>query len=85
MSCPQQHRYSTDFESFPYDQSQFNGRHKCAGCAYEQGHILVLSKAPSINISFEEISDSQAGTVRYKSVQAVFSSGYLDGVLASYK
>jgi hypothetical protein len=84
MTCQQQHRYSSDFESLPYDQSPFNGRHKCAGCAYDQGHSLGLSRAQSINISFEDLPDSQAGTVRHKSVQAAFSKGYQDGVLASY-
>ena len=84
MKCELQHRYSPEFETLPHDQSKFNGRHKCAGCAYDQGHQLGLVKAASININFETLPNSQAGTVRHKSVQAAFARGYLDGVLASY-
>ena len=84
MSCQQQHRYNSNFESLPHDQSKFNGRHKCAGCAYDEGYSLGISKAHSINISFESLPDSQAGSVRHRSVQAAFAKGYLEGVLASY-
>lgn len=85
MTCQKNHRYSTEFKSLPHDQSKFNGRHKCAGCAYNEGYSLGSSKAESINIDFESQPNSQAGTVRHKSVQAAFAKGYLDGVLASYQ
>ena len=84
MTCQQQHRYNAEFESLPHDQSHFNGRHKCAGCAYEHGYSLGTAKAQSLHIDFNSLPDSQAGTVRHKSVQAAFAKGYLDGVLASY-
>jgi hypothetical protein len=82
--CQQQHRYDPEFEPLPEDQSKFNGRHKCAGCAYEQGYSIGLSRLPSVNIDFSSLPNSQAGTVRHRSVQASFAKGYLDGVLASY-
>ena len=84
MTCQLEHRYNPEFESLPHDQSKFNGRHKCAGCAYDIGYLLGIEKESSININFDNLPDSQAGTVRHKSVQAAFAKGYLDGVLASY-
>ncbi|WPU30323.1 hypothetical protein SIO17_14530 [Pseudoalteromonas piscicida] len=84
MTCQKKHRYDSSFENLPSDQSQFNGRHKCAGCAYDEGRTLGLARAKSLNINYNNLPDSQAGTVRHKSVQAAFAQGYLDGVLASY-
>ena len=84
MICQKQHRYNPDFESLPNDQSHFNGRHKCAGCAYEHGYKLGTTKAQSLEIDFNVLPDSQAGAVRHRSVQAAFAKGYLDGVLATY-
>ncbi|MDD9197446.1 hypothetical protein PVK62_16600 [Aliivibrio sp. S3MY1] len=85
MRCELQHRYSPEFEGLPNDQSKFNGRHKCAGCAYEKGMESGRLKASSITIDFESLPNSQAGTVRHKSVQAAFARGYLNGVLESYQ
>ena len=85
MTCQQIHRYDPDFTHLPDDQSKFNGRHKCAGCAYDHGFALGLSKTQTLNIDYAELPDSQAGTVRHKSVQAAFAQGYLDGVLGSYE
>ncbi|MED5524938.1 hypothetical protein [Gallaecimonas pentaromativorans] len=82
--CKEQHRYNPAFEALPEDQSKFNGRHKCAGCAYEEGYSMGYNRAQSVNINFHALPDSQAGTVRHKSVQAAFAKGYFDGVLASY-
>ena len=84
MTCQQQHRYAQDFRGLPYDQSKFNGRHKCAGCAYDHGYNLGLENVQTLNIDYALLPDSQAGTVRHKSVQAAFAQGYYDGVLASY-
>lgn len=82
--CNHQHRYDPDFESLPEDQSKFNGRHKCAGCAYEQGYQMGGCREHSISIDFTSLPNSQAGTVRHKSVQAAFAEGYRNGLLASY-
>ncbi|MEZ8069410.1 hypothetical protein [Vibrio sp. FF145] len=84
MTCNSTHRYSSTFDGLPHDQSKFNGRHKCAGCAYDEGKRLGLLKEPSVSIDFDALPDSQAGTVRHKSVQAAFAMGYQDGVLESY-
>lgn len=85
MTCQKKHRYNPDFTALPEDQSKFNGRHKCAGCAYDRAFELGLSKTESLNIDYATLPDSQAGTVRHKSVQAAFAKGYSDGVLASYE
>lgn len=85
MTCQKEHRYYSDFESLPHDQSQFNGRHKCAGCAYDEGYFLGIERQSFISVDFDSLPDSQAGTVRHRSVQAAFAKGYLDGILASYE
>lgn len=84
--CNHQHRYNPIFESLPQDQSYLNieGRHKCAGCAYELGYQQGLNRVQSININFSSLPDSQAGTVRHKSTYLAFAQGYNDGILASY-
>lgn len=84
MICKLKHRYNPDFSSLPYDQSKFNGRHKCAGCAYDLGWDLGAKKASELNLDYAKLPDSQAGIVRHKSVQAAFAKGYYDGVLNSY-
>ena len=83
--CKSQHRYYPDFELLPEDQSHFNGRHKCAGCAYERGYDLGMNRESSITFNYSTLPDSQAGTVRHKSVQAAFAEGYRNGVLDSYR
>ncbi|EGR0905747.1 TPA: hypothetical protein ACF5B0_002146 [Vibrio parahaemolyticus] len=83
--CQSPHRYYPEFESLPDDQGDFsNGRHKCAGCAYEYGRQLGLDKTTSLTIDFNALPDSQAGTVRHKSARAAFAIGYRDGVAESY-
>ncbi|MEZ9595723.1 hypothetical protein AB4298_13905 [Shewanella sp. 10N.261.52.F9] len=84
MTCQLTHRYNPDFSSLPDDQSKFNGRHKCAGCAYDEGRRLGSEKSPMLSLDYSQLPDSQAGTVRHKSVQAAFAKGYYDGVLTSY-
>ncbi|NLR37327.1 hypothetical protein HG695_21255 [Aeromonas hydrophila] len=86
--CEKDHRYDSYFSSLPEDQSKFNGRHKCAGCAYDEGRRMGLARERSVHINFEnlhDLPDSQAGSVRHKSVQAAFAKGYSDGILESYR
>lgn len=85
MTCQLQHRYDPQFETLPNDQCIFNGRHKCVGCAYDNGYSLGLIKSQTMNIDYTTLPNSQAGTGRHKSVQAAFARGYLDGVIASYQ
>lgn len=50
--CYKQHRYSHKFISLPDDQGG-EGRHKCCGCAYEQGYNegLTRSGQPWVDLS----------------------------------
>lgn len=51
--CQKPHRYSREFDELPGDQSfTVNGRHKCAGCAFELGHQLGLNRVDALNIDF---------------------------------
>lgn len=83
--CTRNHRHDPFFDSLPEDQSQFNGRHKCAGCAYDEGYRMGSQRIRIVHMNFDDLPNSQAGTVRHKSVQAAFAKGYSDGILASYR
>ncbi|WP_231669290.1 hypothetical protein [Klebsiella variicola] len=82
--CKQAHRYNTIFISLPHDQGG-EGRHKCCGCAYDQGYCAGLARTGQVWVDLTALPDSQAGTVRHKSPQAAFAEGYRDGVRDSYK
>ncbi len=86
-TCKKDHRYNAIFENLPVDQASFNGRHKCAGCAYEAGYQAGLEQKKNINIDdvIKSIPDSQAGTVRHKSPVAAFILGYDEGLKKSYR
>ena len=84
MICNKPHRYNQEFELLPDDQSKFNGRHKCVGCAYDRGYELGLARAQELSIDYSTLPDSQAGAGRHKSVQTAFAEGYRQGILASY-
>ncbi|NGH07123.1 hypothetical protein CHR54_21360 [Serratia marcescens] len=81
--CYHRHRYSPMFVQLPEDQGG-SGRHKCCGCAYEQGFQHGFNRSPQVWVDLDALPDSQAGTVRHKSPQAAYAKGYNDGVLASY-
>lgn len=81
--CNQDHRHNQMFETLPRDQGGY-GRHRCAGCAYEQGYQAGLVRAENLNINLDALPESQAGVVRHKSPHAAYAQGYLDGVNASY-
>lgn len=83
MICKNSHRQWPFFEELVVDQGGF-GRHKCAGCAYEQGYQAGLVRAEQLSLDIDGLPDSQVGTVRHKSPHAAFALGYLDGVKASY-
>ena len=82
--CNKQHRYSHKFISLPDDQGG-EGRHKCCGCAYEQGYNEGLTRSGQPWVDLSALPDSQAGTVRHKSPQAAFAEGYRDGMQDSYR
>ena len=73
--CKLSHRYNTLFISLPHDQGG-EGRHKCCGCAYDQGYRAGLARTGQVWVDLAALSDSQAGTVRHKSTQAAFADGY---------
>lgn len=83
MTCNSTHRHDPYFEGLVEDQGGF-GRHKCAGCAYEQGYQAGFVRAEQLSLNIDNLPESQAGTVRHKSPHAAFALGYLDGVKASY-
>ena len=78
MICNKNHRYAQILESLPDDQSG-SGRHKCAGCAYEQGLIDGLNNNP-MNLDYDSLGDSQAGAARHKDVYEAYKLGYQKGI-----
>ena len=77
--CDKDHRHSPQFQTLPEDQGQ-EGRHRCAGCAYEEGLKKGESPSPHLEFDFTTLPYSQAGTVRHKSPYVAFAKGYLDGL-----
>jgi hypothetical protein len=84
MLCKKDHRYEQMFLQLPYDQGG-DGRHRCAGCAYEAGLIAGRARAEQVNLDLDSLPGSQAGTVRHKSPHAAWALGYLNGVRESYE
>lgn len=82
--CYNSHRYAPVFAQLPEDQGG-EGRHKCCGCAYQQGYRQGLLRSSQAWVNLEALPESQAGTVRHKSPQAAFAQGYRDGVQDSYR
>lgn len=79
MICGKNHRYASAFEALPPAQEE-PGRHKCAGCAYEQGFEDGLNDQPSRYADIvENLPYSQAGTVRHKNPEAAYALGYQEG------
>lgn len=79
MICTKEHRYSEKLNVLPEDQGG-SGRHKCAGCAYDQGYNFAQNGISKIIFDPTELNDSQAGTGCHKDVNAAFELGYEDGL-----
>lgn len=77
--CNKEHRYLDEFAKLP-DEQGGQGRHLCAGCAYEEGLLDGLNNRPK-KIDFSNLDESQAGTVRHKSVEAAYDLGYNSGTV----
>jgi len=77
--CQKNHRTDPMFDVLPEGQAYHEGRHKCAGCAYEQGKADGLARVEP-NFRPDEIDYSQASTVRHKSALAGYNMGYTDGL-----
>ncbi len=77
--CRKKHRYDSYFESLPDAQdNQQGGRHKCSGCAYEEGFADARSGRPP-KTNFTDLPNSQAGMVRHKDVGEAYKLGYQYG------
>ena len=76
--CDKEHRYLENLKDLPDNQKTDEGRHKCAGCAYEKGLEDGLQRNPKF-IDLDSLPNSQAGTVRHKSPQAAYELGYDEG------
>ncbi len=83
MSCQDDHRYLPLLESLPLDQGK-DGRHKCAGHAYDAGFKAGENRLESLQLNLNSFPDSQAGTGRHRSPHAAYALGYLHGVMKSY-
>jgi len=79
--CKKAHRFDKIFESLPVSQKFYSKdeRHKCAGCAYDQGYNDALN-GHNNEIRLEELNVSQAGTVRHKDPLTAYQMGYEDGL-----
>lgn len=79
--CKKNHRYDGRFQNLPESQEFFNEveRHKCAGCAYEQGFNDAINGNRK-NIRLNELDQSQAGNVRHKDPVAAYDMEYSDGL-----
>lgn len=75
--CKLDHRYRSEFESLPDDQSN-PPRHKCCGCAYEQG-LIDGEAGKKSDPKIDSWPVSQAGTGRHKSAIAAYDLGYKKG------
>ncbi|MFY0482494.1 hypothetical protein ACI6PS_07795 [Flavobacterium sp. PLA-1-15] len=80
-NCKLSHRYDTIFQNLPESQKFYDKteRHKCAGCAYEQGYNHAKSKMPR-NIDLDVLDKSQAGEVRHKDPTIAYNLGYDAGL-----
>jgi hypothetical protein len=73
--CTKDHRYLEQLANLSENQKPDEGRHKCAGCAYEKG--LEDGRAGNVRqLNFDDLPVSQAGTGRHRSVQEAYDLGY---------
>lgn len=77
MVCKREHRYDARLSDLP-DSQGGEGRHKCCGCAYEEGYNDGFHNWGR-TIDWDKIDDSQAGTGRHKSAEDAYILGYADG------
>lgn len=79
--CKKNHRYDTIFADLPESQKFYSKdeRHKCAGCAYDQGFNDAI-KGMKSEIRLDELDISQAGTVRHKDPIVAYEMGFKAGL-----
>ncbi|WP_081701839.1 hypothetical protein [Oleidesulfovibrio alaskensis] len=76
--CNKNHRYNPQFDELSPAQGG-DGRHKCAGCAYDQGRDDG-KEGRNANCNPDSLPESQAGTIRHKNVNEAYALGYQHGV-----
>lgn len=76
--CDKKHTNAEVLKNVRSSQSNKEGRHKCAGCAYEEGFKDGFN---NIKRKIEELNlpDSQAGKGRHKSALHAYELGWEDG------
>ncbi len=79
--CNLAHRYDTIFHNLPESQKFYDlsERHKCAGCAYDQGFNHARAGNPK-NLNLDSLNKSQAGEVRHKDPTIAYDLGYAAGL-----
>lgn len=77
--CQDDHRYDQQFARLPDSQANAEGRHKCAGCAYNQGFAHGQA-GQEPHFEPDALPWSQAGVVRHKSAAAAYALGYAAGL-----
>lgn len=75
--CSSTHRSDLKFDKLPEAQSG-EARHKCCGCAYEQG-LKDGRSGHASNPTPSEWKTSQAQSVRHKDSYEAYKLGYNDG------
>lgn len=77
--CKKKHRSLASYSSLPEAQdNQCGARHKCAGCAYEQGLKDGLAGCEQ-KTDFSFLPYSQAKKVRHKDAVEAYKEGYEEG------
>ena len=82
MSCKKNHGEANDvMDIISFDQGGA-GRHKCAGCAYEQGYKDGYEKRMLIDLNsvLHNLDISQSGIRRHRSAHAAYILGYFHGL-----
>jgi len=84
--CKKNHRFDSIFSQLPESQKFYSKdeRHKCAGCAYDQGYNDAI-KGNVNEIRLDELDISQAGTVRHKDPIEAYKMGYNEGLKTKNK
>ena len=84
--CQKKHRYDSIFSDLPESQKFYSKdeRHKCAGCAFDQGFEDAINGNEN-GIRLDELNTSQAGTVRHKDPIEAYKMGYEAGLISKRK
>lgn len=79
--CNRAHRYDNIFHDLPESQKFYDltERHKCAGCAYDQGYDHAKSGLAK-GLNLDVLDKSQAGEVRHKDPVFAYDLGYAEGL-----